>query len=275
MNYPFQQVDVFSKDSCLGNPVAVFLDSEGLSTENMQRIARWTNLSETTFVSSSKQADYRLRIFTPQCELPFAGHPTLGSAWALRKAGIIKKDHFIQECAFGIIKVSISAEKVFFELPSFSSEALRMDKELSQAMGILVKESKLITVGPRWIVAEVGQGWDIFALKIAHDQLTSIFRAANTDGITLYSINDDDVVRVRSFFEAPLLIEDPVCGSGNAAVAVHIIQSGYKYRLGPTYEAQQGQTLGRDGRVTVVLGDTIKIGGHCKSIISGTASLAF
>ena len=112
MNYAFQQVDVFSAKACMGNPVCVFLESDGLSTDDMQKIARWTNLSETTFVSPSSKADYKVRIFTPLNELPFAGHPTLGTAWALRKAGMLKKDNFIQECAFGLVNINVFDEKV-------------------------------------------------------------------------------------------------------------------------------------------------------------------
>src|SRR3990167_6301319 len=138
MNFPFQQVDVFSKQPCMGNPVAVFLESDGLSTEDMQRIARWTNLSETTFVSRSEKADYRVRIFTPTYELPFAGHPTLGTAWALKKSGVIQKEHFVQECDFGLIQIFFEGGKVFFELPHFTAYRFMGDHELSEMLGVIV-----------------------------------------------------------------------------------------------------------------------------------------
>src|SRR3954447_2609349 len=101
----FMQVDVFTSEPCRGNPVAVVLDGEGLSTEQMQRFAHWTNLSETTFVLPSETADYRLRIFTPMSELPFAGHPTLGSCHAWLEAGALDRDRVVQECGAGLIEI--------------------------------------------------------------------------------------------------------------------------------------------------------------------------
>ena len=118
-NFKFKQVDVFSNISCKGNPVCVFLNSEGLSTEQMQKIARWTNLSETTFLDTSKKADFRARIFTPSEELPFAGHPTLGSAWAYFEAQNLQNGRLKQECQFGIINVQKTKQGIFLFLSSY------------------------------------------------------------------------------------------------------------------------------------------------------------
>lgn len=273
MNYSFQQVDVFSNTPCMGNPVAVFLDSQGLSSEDMQKIARWTNLSETTFVSSSNKADYFLRIFTPSSELPFAGHPTLGTAWALRKSGIIQKDNFVQECAFGLINININNNKVFFQLPKYTIEDLQLDYEISNIMGVSCKNSKIITTGPRWMLTELADSSKLYDIIINNKLLFDIFKVLEVDGITVYIITKDNSVHVRSFFESnDILIEDSVCGSGNAAVAVHIMHTGNNSRVGNCYEAFQGSALKRDGRITVMLGDKIRIGGFCHSILSGTAT---
>ena len=273
MHYSFQQVDVFARSPCLGNPVAVFLDSEGLSSADMQKIARWTNLSETTFVSASEKADYKVRIFTPQDEFPFAGHPTLGTAWALKKAGRIQKDHFIQECAFGLIHINCENEKVFFELPHYIIDDLFVDQEISAALGSTFQKGKLITTGPRWIIAELVQPQPISNLTLHTEKLIALFKASNAEGITVYQIQENRTVLVRTFFDCfNTIVEDPVCGSGNAAVAAHIMNTDNKNRLDSHYEAFQGASLGRDGQISVTLGDKIKIGGQCYTIFEGTAN---
>jgi len=272
--YKFQQVDVFSSQACFGNPVAVFLDSEGLSSERMQTIARWTNLSETTFVTASEKADYKVRIFDPHSELPFAGHPTLGTAWALKKAGLINGESCLQECAFGLIKISFDDNRVFFELPHYSTQELTRDYDISRAFGARLRSSYLITTGPQWVVAELEDALDINSLTPDLEQLSHLFNDLKCDGVTIYNIDENEKVQVRTFFQAyKAIIEDPVCGSGNAAVAAHIMVTGNTRNIGPSYEAYQGSALERDGRILVTLGDKITIGGVCHTVFEGIAHL--
>lgn len=270
--FPFQQVDVFSKQPCLGNPVCVFLESVGLSTEEMQKIAHWTNLSETTFVSPSSKADYRLRIFTPGSELPFAGHPTLGTAWALKQVGLIKANTCVQECDFGLINISFEQSQVFFELPHFLNEKIDIDQELSLTMGLLCQQAHLITTGPRWLVAEVDRSKSMGDFHIKPEAFNQLMQAHQATGVTLYRIINSNQIEVRTFFEAnQAVIEDPVCGSGNAAVAVHIMKT--NKIIDKQYIAHQGSYLQREGRVSVILGDKIKIGGECSTVFKGMASI--
>ncbi len=274
MEYSFQQVDVFSPRSCLGNPVCVFLESVGLSTEQMQRIARWTNLSETTFVSPSTCADYRVRIFTPGAELPFAGHPSLGTAWALRKAGILSSDNCVQECDFGLINIYFKESKVFFELPHYSIETIGADAKIAAAIGLPVRDGLMITTGPRWIVAQLPAGYSLGDAKIDESIFLNLMKDTHGTGITLYSIERPNHVNVRSYFEASnSVIEDPVCGSGNAAVAAHILTTKKSQLVEKNYQASQGSFLGRDGQISVILGDKIQVGGACSTVFEGIARL--
>lgn len=275
MKYAFKQVDVFTDKACLGNPVAVFLESDGLSSDDMQRIAGWTNLSETTFVSKSSVADYKVRIFTPTEELPFAGHPTLGTAWALREVGMLTENHVVQECAFGLVNIEFTDGKVYFELPKYNVEPLQREELLSSSMGIKLEEGKLITTGPRWVVARLLNPFDVRKISLNNAQFGELLQANNSTGITVYAFREKGGVDVRTFFRGfDGFVEDPVCGSGNAAVAVHIMATGMTARVGISYEAFQGEALNRDGRIAVTLGDKIKIGGACVSVISGSAELS-
>src|SRR5215831_16349725 len=156
---PFQQVDVFSSEPFKGNPVAVFLSSNGLSTEQMQAIANWTNLSETTFVGTTVNpaADYHLRIFTPRAEIPFAGHPTIGSAHAILRSGYVPKKPglLIQECGKGLVEVRIEGERLFLLLPtpSFLSPTAQQISAAAAALGvstIAIQRAAIIDVGPVW-----------------------------------------------------------------------------------------------------------------------------
>lgn len=274
MNYAFQQVDVFSKKPCMGNAVAVFLESEGLATETMQIIARWTNLSETTFVSPSSSADYKIRIFTPSMELPFAGHPTLGTAWALRKSGLLSKQHATQECSFGLINIIFEDEQVFFELDKFNAQSLNNDHEIEAALSIKGINTQSIDVGPLWMTTEVAKNNNIGDIQINHKLFIDFMDKNKTDGITIYQIMANADVYVRSFYaENNIVIEDPVCGSGNAAVAAHIMKTGNVNRVGMKYKAKQGSFLKRDGCIAVRLGDTIQIGGFCNTIFHGMANI--
>lgn len=272
----FAQVDVFTNVPLMGNPVAVVLDGEGLSTEQMQAMAAWTNLSETTFVLPPTQdgADYRVRIFTPKAELPFAGHPTLGTAHAVIEAGLAAPTagKLVQECAVGLVELTIGANRLSFRLPRYALTALN-DPEATGWINAPVKgAAQAVDVGPVWLVAEVD---GIAALEnLAHDEarLAAYYVPKGWTGATLYAAEGDRVV-VRSFAPGDGIPEDPVCGSGNGAAAAFRLAAG-QCGDGSCYRASQGRQIGRDGWIDVRFeGTEIHIGGQCVTVIKGMASI--
>ncbi len=275
----FAQVDVFTSRPTMGNPVAVVLDGEGLSDAEMQAFAHWTNLSETTFVTpagADDEADYAVRIFTPRSELPFAGHPTLGTAHALIEAGhIVPIDGIVrQRSAVGLVEVTVSAAGLSFRLPKAHIRAAPDRDRLQAALPDcpLLTRPDIVNVGPHWIVAECAPD-ALAALTPDYPALADYERAQQATGLTLYAVTSPDSIMVRSFAPSDGITEDPVCGSGNGAVAAYRLLNG---QIDPTsrYTARQGQQAGRDGTVSVTLKDGhIDIGGSCVTLISGTVTL--
>ena len=274
----FAQVDVFTAVPYKGNPVAVVLDGEGLSDAEMQAFANWTNLSETTFVlpPSDPGADYRVRIFTPKDELPFAGHPTLGTAHAVIEAGIAtpKAGRLVQQCAVGLVELTVSDTSLSFRLPRYAVSELT-DPEASAWLGEgvqLVGQPQAVDVGPVWLVAQLA---DVAALEqLAHDpaRLTRYYEANGLTGATLYALDGEQVV-VRSFAPGDGIPEDPVCGSGNAAVAAWRLVSG-QVAPGDSYVASQGRQIGRDGYISVRFeGENVHVGGQCVTCVTGHVTL--
>ena len=276
----FKQVDVFTRVPFLGNPVAVILQGDGLSTEDMQGIAAWTNLSETTFVlpPSSAAADYRLRIFTPRAELPFAGHPTIGSAHAVLEAGIVNPKHgrLRQECGVGILELQVDGETLWLESPSTTDTHLaEADIEaLQNSLKSKVKGSPcIINVGPRWLVAELADAGVVGGLMPDMQRLADLSNQLSIGGVTVYGASNDgqSALHVRSFAPAHGIAEDPVCGSGNISVAAYLVKSGQAQALGGRYTARQGMQLGRDGRVSIrIEGGKIFLGGSAVTCIEGS-----
>jgi PhzF family phenazine biosynthesis protein len=282
---PFKQVDVFTQLPFFGNPVAVVLGAEELSIADMQRIAAWTNLSETTFVQlpSSADADYRLRIFTPKQELPFAGHPTIGSAHAVLESGIAEARHgrLRQQCLAGIIELAIEktagGRRIFFHVPRAKisvlseSHAGRLTAALGIAGGVLSQPLR-VDVGVVWLVADLGQSETVASLKPKLDQVQVLSGETEAAGVTVFGREHDGVTRlhVRSF--APILgvAEDPVCGSGNASVAAYLVHSGLIREIGLDYLARQGMAVGRAGEIAVrIAGNEIRIGGFAVTCVDG------
>ncbi|HZQ72333.1 MAG TPA: PhzF family phenazine biosynthesis protein [Burkholderiales bacterium] len=262
----FRQVDVFTKVPFLGNPVAVVIGAEGLDAEAMQRIACWTNLSETTFLLGSDKADYRLRIFTPRAELPFAGHPTIGSAHAALEAGFVpKKAVLTQECAAGLIELRLEDDRIFLKGPPPELETLDVDPS---AVGIPLKPASSlvrVAVGPVWLVGEMSDARALAALKPDMSALAEWTASLKATGVTVFAKSDDCVaaLHVRSFAPAHGIPEDPVCGSGNLAVASVFHQES-------SYTARQGGALGRDGRVFIRKEkDATWLGGSCVTCVEG------
>jgi len=275
---PFKQVDVFTGHALNGNPVAVVLRADELAVERMQALANWTNLSETTFVLRPTQpgADYRLRIFTSRAELPFAGHPTLGSAHALIEAGAVtpRNGSLVQECAIGQVKLSLHRDthEISLELPRVivTPVAPALQAELRNALGAsIVGEAILVDVGPKWVTAELTAASAVAALHpdLAHIERISL--ALGASGVTVFGRTADQT-EVRSFAPAHGVPEDPVCGSGNGAVAVFLRATG---RAGG-YVARQGRCVGRDGHVRIAMDDSaIHLGGRCVTVIDGSIAL--
>lgn len=263
----FKQVDVFTNRPFLGNPVAVVIGAEGLDTAAMRRIARWTNLSETTFLLPSSKADYRLRIFTPLQELPFAGHPTIGSAHAALESGFVgKKAALRQECGAGILELSVEDHWIYVRAPQPKIAAL--DKPIGFG-----KRALRVDVGPVWIVAELDDAQELAALEPDMAALAALSESLEATGVTLFAASEDGVstIHVRSFAPAQGVPEDPVCGSGNVSVAAYLRYTGELERFERSYVARQGMQLGRDGRVSVRVTDSdIEIGGHCVTCVEGT-----
>jgi PhzF family phenazine biosynthesis protein len=278
---PCQVVDVFSAKPFLGNPVAVVLDGAGLSGEEMQAIARWTNLSETTFVLPPTQngADYLLRIFTPRSELPFAGHPTLGSLHALTEAGLVSTGaRVVQQCGVGLVSVERVAAgshaRYRLALPAAKTSQLAAAavEDIAAAIGLSVLAEPIplvVDVGPKWLVAQVESVAALLAARPNYTLLAALERQHHITGVTLYAVAQQQL-ETRSFAPSQGVDEDPVCGSGNGAVAVHRLKSG-QLHAGTGYLAEQGRCLGRAGRVlidTTAAGD-VWLGGDCVTTLSG------
>lgn len=292
MSLRFKQVDVFTDKPFAGNPVAVVLGADGLDGATMQRIANWTNLSETTFVLKPTQAgaDYRVRIFTPANELPFAGHPTLGTAHAALEAGMVtaRDGRLVQECTVGLVNLSIAGEgrarTLTLQLPPATSHDLAPDdvEALSSVLGAPVERTpppRLIDVGPRWIVAQLADAAAVIGLRPDLPRMMALERRLGGTGVTVFGCHPAGgpaAIEVRSFAPSSGVNEDPVCGSGNGCVAVFVRDSGLIDRLGRCYVASQGCRVGRDGRVRVDIDaqGMVRLGGQCVTCVDGTLGVA-
>jgi PhzF family phenazine biosynthesis protein len=276
---PFQQVDVFSSQPLKGNPVAVVLGADGLSDTQMAAFANWTNLSETTFLLRPTQpgADYRLRIFTPQSELPFAGHPTLGSchAW-LAAGGTPQGEEVVQECGVGLVRIRRDGDRLAFLAPplrrSGPVEPSLLDR-IARGLGIAadrIAGAQWVDNGPGWVAVMLRSRAEVLALRPDHAALSGIelgvvapWDAALDGGEAQFE--------VRAFVAGMGVTEDPVTGSLNAGLAQWLIGAG----LAPSsYVASQGTALGREGRVFVrQAGGEIWVGGQAVTCIEGRVSL--
>ena len=278
----FAQVDVFSVDPYLGNPVAVILDADGLTDEQMRRIARWTNLSETTFVltpttdapDTTRTADYRVRIFTPGGELPFAGHPTLGTAHAwLENGGVPRRPGVIvQECTAGLVDVhhepGTDAPLAFTAPPTTRSGPLS-DEVLARICTAL-RIGRADVVAHQWVVN--GPEWAAVQLEDAQAVLDLVpdFSTVKDLDIGVFGFHDTADIEIRAFTPGDGIGEDPVTGSLNASVGQWLFRTGKAH--GP-YTAFQGTVIGRTGRVQVTPADdgTVRVGGSTTTLFRGTA----
>lgn len=271
----FKQVDVFTSVAYRGNPVAVVLDAEGLTNTQMQSVASWTHLSETTFVVPASQptADFRLRIFSPVAELPFAGHPMLGTAHALLEAQRVMphEGRLVAQCELGLVHLAAhdAAGRIFLEMPS--ARLLPLDgtdrATLGQTLGTAaVGEAAIVDLGPRWLTTELADSEAVLALEPNLSGIAELSRRIPVTGITVFG-RAARHIEVRSFAPAHGISEDPVCGSGNGAVAALLLRRHQTL----SYTARQGRCLGRDGYIFVELSHTepIRLGGHAVTCIDG------
>ena len=285
--YRFKQVDAFTSRPFFGNPVAVVLGADGLETEEMQRIAAWTNLSETTFVlqPTIPQPAYRLRIFTPSHELSFAGHPTIGSCHASLEAGIVipVDGRLVQECGAGNLPLRIEGNgperRIWVEAPeaNLTGEFPALTEALSVALRSRIAESPVPTAlrnGPTWLFVRFEHESDVASLKPDMSALAKLSLDHSISGIAAFSFLDggDFAVHIRCFAPAFGVPEDPVTGSANAALPAYLVHHGLLERTGREYVATQATEMGRDGRVPVrVLDDSgrAEIGGQAVTVIEG------
>jgi PhzF family phenazine biosynthesis protein len=285
----FKQVDVFTQKPFLGNPVAVVIGAENLPAEAMQRIASWANLSETTFVlpPSSAEADYRLRIFTPKKELPFAGHPTLGSAHAVMESDFAapRGGKLRQECLAGLIELTVedteSGKRIFLQTPHAKVSPLTDHQHRLLASGIGGADNSSpsplrVDVGVVWLVANLGHAAAVAQLEPDLSTLLELSRETQAAGVTAFGRSHDghSALHVRSFAPALGVPEDPVCGSGNASVAAFLVHTGMLSGIGCKYIARQGMQVGREGQVAVCIDATsIQIGGYAVTCVDGSLRL--
>jgi len=271
----FSQVDVFSSEPLLGNPVAVVHDAAGVSDEEMRRFAHWTNLSETTFLlpPSDPAADYRLRIFTPSEELPFAGHPTIGSAHAWLEAGGVPRgdDELVQECGAGLLRIR-RGDRLAFAAPPLLREGPVTDDERRQILAALaITDDDVVDLS--W--GDNGPGWVVVLMRDADAVLGvqpdwSSFGGLDIGVVGPYSSGAECAVEVRAFCPSIGVVEDPVTGSLNASIGQWLAGD----RLPTSYVASQGTVLGRRGRVHVEKnGDTVWVGGDAATTIKGTVGV--
>ncbi|MDO8250608.1 MAG: PhzF family phenazine biosynthesis protein [Rhodoferax sp.] len=308
---PFKQVDVFTATPYLGNPLAVVLDGTGLSEAEMQHFAHWTNLSETTFVlpptaqGAAAGADYRVRIFTPGGELPFAGHPTLGSCHAWIEAGGAPqaKNEIVQECAVGLVRIRREGARLAFAAPPLkrSNPSPALLAQVATALGLKAKQiaaAQMLDNGPVWLGLLLDSPQTVLQLTPDHLALKSLVRgvgvAAMEPALPASNLIARSNREARAFgahssvsesrteagtelevrFFAPDIGvgEDPVTGSFNASLAQWLIADG----LAPSrYVASQGVCLGRAGRVHIAQDDDgqVWVGGDAVTCIDGSVSL--
>jgi PhzF family phenazine biosynthesis protein len=273
----FSQVDVFGSGPCSGNPVAVVLDAERLGDEEMQRFARWTNLAETTFVlpPTHPDADYRVRIFTPVLELPFAGHPTLGTchAWLQGGGGAGDRREVVQECDAGLVRIRTEGEgKLAFEAPPLVRSGPASEEEAAKVAAALhVDPSEMLAV--EWV--DNGPGW-ICALFESAERVLELRPGAlgfDLGAVGFHPPGSEAAVELRAW--APvngLAAEDPVTGSLNASVAQWLLGNG---RLTAPYVARQGTAIDRAGRIAISADDdgTIWVGGRAETVVDGSVEL--
>ena len=277
--FDFKQLDVFSEASLKGNPLAVVLGADGLGDERMAAFANWTNLSETTFVLAPQhpEADYRVRIFTTSTELPFAGHPTLGSchAW-LEAGGVPKGQEIVQECGVGLVRVRRSEYGLAFLAPPLlksGSLELEVRERVRKGLGLAAEaivQAQWVDNGAGWLALMLKDRQQVLTLKPDYQQLQDL--AVGVVAPWNPAVDGTDAqFEVRGFIAGDGMPEDPATGSLNAGLAQWMLGK----QLAPSsYVVSQGVTMGRAGRIHVEqIGDEVWIGGAVVTCINGSLTL--
>ncbi len=275
--YAFTQLDVFTDTPLKGNALAVVHAAQGLSDAQMRAFAHWTNLSETTFLlpPTDPAADYRVRIFTTSRELPFAGHPTLGSCYAWLAAGGLPKSatQVVQQCGVGLVRVRRDAGRLAFAAPPLMRSGAVDAPTLAQIARALrieataIRASQWVDNGPGWVAAMLGTRDEVLALQPDYAAMLPL----EIGVVAPCPSGHDAQFEVRAFIPGGGPNEDPVTSSLNASLAQWLIGAG----MAPsTYVAAQGTTLGRAGRVFIEQRDgAIWVGGGCVPVVQGSVVL--
>jgi PhzF family phenazine biosynthesis protein len=272
----FTQLDVFTATALKGNPLAVVHDAQGLTDAQMAAFARWTNLSETTFLLPPTEpgADYRVRIFTPDRELPFAGHPTLGSCHAWLAAGGVARnaDEVVQQCGVGLVRIRRDGSRLAFAAPPLRRHGAVDEATLAQIARSLriprdaIRASNWVDNGPGWVEVMLASRDEVLALKPDFAAMGALEL-----GVVAPWPGGEADIEVRAFVPTLGVQEDPVTGSLNAGLAQWLIGAGL---VPPRYVASQGTALGRAGRVFVEQrGDDIWVGGDSVAVVAGQVDL--
>lgn len=279
MNRGFQLVDVFGDRPLSGNPLAVVFDADNLDSEQMQQTARWINLSETTFLCSPTRngADYRVRIFTPARELPFAGHPTLGTchAWLTAGGRVQGSGEVIQECGAGLVRIRQTDAALAFAAPPLIRSGPVDESKLDEIVRFLrIGRSQIVDAnwadnGPGWIVVLLASADAVLGIEPAREHSTPL----DVGVVGPYPAGSQAAFELRAFFtdHQGAVREDPVTGSLNASVAQWLFASG---RANSSYIASQGTCVGRTGRIAIDqdTAGTVWVGGKVNTLFSGTCS---
>jgi PhzF family phenazine biosynthesis protein len=286
----FLQLDVFASRLFDGNPLAVVVDADGLDGETMQRIARWTNLSETSFLlpPTQQKADYRVRIFTPRQELPFAGHPSVGSAYAAIESGLVPADKtaLVQECAAGLLPVQVvgrgASRVIHVQAPPAQlgdiDDTLRSGLATALRVELPPGQACHVDNGPHWMLCDLREAAVVRALQPDLPAIAALCELHHAVGVSVFGREPAGTaaMAVRAFCPADGIPEDPVTGSANAAIMAWLGASGDRDGYGFRYHASQGREVGRNGDVEVArdpASGAITIGGRCVIGIRGELSL--
>jgi PhzF family phenazine biosynthesis protein len=283
----YLQLDVFADRPGAGNPLGVVFDAADMDVEDMQAYAAWANLSETIFFlpPTSAEADYRVRIFTPCQELPFAGHPSVGAAWAALDSGLAqaKDGRLLQECAAGLLPIRIEQRGVTRLVHVRAPQAREVETGNVHAEAVAaalqgLRGGKLTPTlwnnGPNWWLAELADATAVRAMQPDLPAIATLSVASDAVGLVVFGQaegTDHDLV-VRAYCPADGIPEDPVTGSANASIAALLHHAGALPGTGGRYIASQGRELGRDGRVEVQVDsdDQVWIGGQVQAVIRGS-----
>ena len=295
MPYDFVQVDAFTRKPLYGNPAAVVFDADDLTTETMQKIAREMNLSETVFIlnPTSTEADYRVRIFTPMSEMPFAGHPTIAAAHSVLARYPDKTNATLlrQECGIGIVPIEViplqsgSLLRMTQGAPSYRDSGLSRET-VAKMLGCAESELtdspfEVVSTGVPWLIVELSRLESISTLTPDQGLIARECKALRACGVTVFVERGGSGpvrIRVRTFAPGEGVAEDPVCGSGNGSVAAYIARHKHTDEAAGSYLAEQGIEIGRDGEIHASWqrnGDSLRvhIGGEAAVSASGQLHL--